>query len=419
MYSLQKTSFSLWLFISVGVLSITQACGTSRPAQITTPLPLSAITLALTASQTQVGPAAELTPVIYLPVIQGGQATPEPTAQPTATTIPNATVRAATVETVPVPHSGDAADDPAIWLHPQNRALSTVIGTDKKGGIAVYALDGTQLQYLPDGKLNNVDLRDNFPLGGQRVTLVTASNRTTNSIAIYQVNPTTRLLENVAARVIQIGLLEAYGACMYHSRATDAYYFMVNDPDGKVEQWRLFDNGSGQVDGTMERTFAVGSQTEGCVADDELGNFYISEETQGIWKYGAEPQSGTTRTLVDATGPAGHLSADVEGLALYQTPNGKGYLLASSQGSSDFVVYERGGNNAYVTTFNIVDGNGIDGVSGTDGIDVTSAALGSSFPQGLFVTQDGTNDSGNQNYKFVPWPVIANTVNPVLVIDPQ
>ena len=143
-------------------------------------------------------------------------------------------IRAATVETVPVPNSGDAADDPAIWQHPQNRELSTIIGTDKKGGLAVYQLDGSQLQYLPDGRMNNVDLRYDFPLGGQRVALVTASNRSTNSIAIYQVNPSTRLLENVAARVIELGLSEAYGACMYHSLATDTYYFIVNDPDGNV-----------------------------------------------------------------------------------------------------------------------------------------------------------------------------------------
>ena len=70
----------------------------------------------------------------------------------------------ATVETDPVPNGGDAADDPAIWLHPTDPALSTVIGTDKEGGLAVYDLDGRQIQYLAGIRPNNVDIRHGFPL---------------------------------------------------------------------------------------------------------------------------------------------------------------------------------------------------------------------------------------------------------------
>lgn len=39
----------------------------------------------------------------------------------------------AQTETAPVPESGDAADDPAIWVHPTDPARS-LIGNDKKGG---------------------------------------------------------------------------------------------------------------------------------------------------------------------------------------------------------------------------------------------------------------------------------------------
>src|SRR5262249_44232403 len=73
----------------------------------------------------------------------------------------------ATVETDPVPQGGDAADDPAIWINPNDPAKSTIIGTDKMGGLAVYDLSGKQIQYLPDGRMDNVDLRDGFKLGGQ------------------------------------------------------------------------------------------------------------------------------------------------------------------------------------------------------------------------------------------------------------
>ena len=39
----------------------------------------------------------------------------------------------AKVATEPVPSTGDAADDPAIWIHPDDPARSLVLGTDKKG----------------------------------------------------------------------------------------------------------------------------------------------------------------------------------------------------------------------------------------------------------------------------------------------
>ena len=39
----------------------------------------------------------------------------------------------ATVETTPVTHPPDAADDMAIWIHPADALLSTIIGTDKPG----------------------------------------------------------------------------------------------------------------------------------------------------------------------------------------------------------------------------------------------------------------------------------------------
>jgi 3-phytase len=312
---------------------------------------------------------------------------------------------AATVETDPVPHRGDAADDPAIWVHPTAPAESTIIGTDKKGGIAVYDIAGNELQYREDGDMNNVDLRDGFPLDGRSVSLVTAGNRDDDSIAVYGVDVATRTLVPVAARPISVGI-STYGSCMYRSPVSGKFYYFVNSQDGEVEQWELSDNGAGRVEGTKVRSFDVGSQTEGCVADDDLGHLYIGEESEGIWKYDAEPDGGDERVLVDSTGDEGHLDADVEGLAIAYGKGGGGYLVASSQGNDSFVVYRRGGDNAYVTSFQIERSNGVDGVDETDGIEVSTARLGPAFPRGVFVAQDGTNDEGNQNYKLVPWQLI-------------
>lgn len=312
----------------------------------------------------------------------------------------------ATVETEPVKRSGDAADDPAIWVHPTKPEMSTVIATDKQGGLVVYDLAGKELQYLTDGRPDNVDLRDGFRLGEQTVSLVTAGNRTDNTIAIYRVNAETRMLENVAARKIQT--LPVYGSCMYRSAKTGKFYYFANSKSGAVEQWELFDNGSGKVDARRVRTFKVGSVTEGCVADDETGDFYLSEEAVGIWKFGAEPDAGDARTQIDRTGAGGHLAADVEGLTIVYGKDGKGWLIASSQGTHSYVVYRREGKNEYVRTFRIGNGNGVDSVEETDGIDATAANLGPAFPHGVFVAQDGFNDKGNQNFKLVPLNLILN-----------
>src|SRR5262247_4390109 len=310
----------------------------------------------------------------------------------------------ATVETDPVPNGGDAADDPAIWVNPNDPAQSVIIGMDKQGGLAVYDLIGKQIQYLSDGQMDNVDLRDGFKLGGQTVAIVTASNRKDNSIAVYKINPQTRTLENVAARKIKHGL-SVYGMCMYRSAKTGKNYYFGTSKSGDVEQWELFES-NGKVDAKKARNFKLGSVVEGCVADDELGHLYVAEEAVGIWKFGAEPEAGSDHTQVAKVGD-GHLFADVEGLAIAYGKDGAGYLMASSQGNHSYVVYRREGNNEFVKKFRIGNGEGVDGCEETDGIDVTSANLGPAFPHGVFVVQDGFNDKGNQNFKLVPLQAIV------------
>ncbi len=338
-----------------------------------------------------------------------------------------------TVETDPVPHSGDCADDAAIWVHPIDPNLSVIIGTDKDdsgGGLAVYDLSGTELSFVEDGRMNNIDVRYNFPLSTEKVDIIAAGNRSNNSIAVYKIDPDTRRLIEITACPISIGIEEAYGFCLYHSQQTEKFYAFVNDKQGCVEQWYLFDNARGKIDAVRVRRFDVGSQTEGMVADDRLGYLYVGEEDVGIWRYSAAPldPAGTAdRFLVDNTGESGNLAADVEGLTIYYADGEQGYLIASSQGEDDrehpladtFAVYRRDGNNDYVMSFRIV-GNpalGIDAVGDTDGICVSSASLGPRFPYGLFIAQDSPNPGANQNFKIVPWECIAGAASPNLIMN--
>ncbi|MCC6795921.1 MAG: phytase [Candidatus Hydrogenedentes bacterium] len=318
------------------------------------------------------------------------------------------------LETEPVPHGDDAADDACFWVHPDNPELSLIVGTDKEGGLAVYGLDGKQRQYLPDGKMNNVDIRYGFSLAGSPQEIVISSNRSDMSLSVYRVDPASLTL--VSAGKIVTGMKLVYGFCMYRSAKTGAYFAFVNSEDGEVQQWKLNES-QGKIGGELVRSFDVGIQTEGCVADDDTGVFYIGEEEKGIWRYGAEPDAGTDRELVDSVKPDGRLTADVEGLSIYYASATKGYLVASSQGDSTFAVYERDGNNKFLGFFQIGKANSIDPVTGTDGIDVISAALGKGFTEGAFIAQDDTNDGANQNFKLVPWQSIANAFTPALTID--
>ena len=62
-------------------------------------------------------------------------------------------------------HSGDAADDPAIWRNPIDPSRSTVIGNDKGGALEVYDLSGARIQRFTGGFFGNVDVRSGFVTG--------------------------------------------------------------------------------------------------------------------------------------------------------------------------------------------------------------------------------------------------------------
>jgi 3-phytase len=320
------------------------------------------------------------------------------------------------LETDTVASFGDAADDPAIWRHPDDPTLSLVIGTDKKAGLYVYDLDGRTLQVLPDGRMNNADVRYDFTLAGETVDIIAASNRSNDSIAVYRIDAEARKLVDIADGVLATGFTDPYGSCMYRSALSGEFYVFINEGDsGVFRQWRLFDNGNGRVAAEQVREFPVGSQTEGCVADDELGHLYVGEEDVALWKYSAEPDGGTERTQIDSTGDDGNLTDDVEGVALWAAEDGSGYIVASNQGADNYAVYRREGNNGFVGHFHVVANpeEGIDGASETDGLDVVSAALGDRFPAGLLVVQDGRNiaPEDRQNFKFVSWADVMEALD--------
>jgi 3-phytase len=148
----------------------------------------------------------------------------------------------ADAETQPVSDAGDAADDPAIWLHPTVAEKSLVFGTNKQRGLLVYGLDGALVQQLNVGRVNNVDIRQGFTYKGSAADIAAASQRDNHSIALFHISPLDG--EVLAVNEIITGLDDVYGLCMYRGLERKVYVF-INDEDGRYEQYEISDSATG------------------------------------------------------------------------------------------------------------------------------------------------------------------------------
>jgi myo-inositol-hexaphosphate 3-phosphohydrolase len=312
-------------------------------------------------------------------------------------------------ETVPGSHAGDTIDDPAIWVHPTDPSRSLIIANDKAGALDTYDLDGSLVQRINinNSFWGNVDVRQNVTIDGTTEDLVGAVH---GGVRFFTVDPDTRQLVPVTEGGGSIGTT-GEGFCMYQSPITHKVYGFEITRAGAVSQFELTDpDHDGLLSSTTVRKFSVGSEAEGCVADDYTGALYISQEDVALWRYGAEPGDGTTRQAVDlVTASGGHLAPDIEGVTIVDLGEGHGYVIASAQNGSGsalsyFGVYRREAGNDFVKTFRIVDGTSSDDCDHTDGVAAVYANLGDAFPNGLFVCQDNNNDapgaSGNQDVKM-------------------
>ncbi len=327
-------------------------------------------------------------------------------ARAAATPPPALPVVKARVQTAPVAQFGDAADDPAIWRHPTDASRSQVLATDKKRGLAVYDLQGRERRFLPVGRVNNVDLRQAVLLGGERMDIAAATQRDDKAVLLWRIGSDGELSE---LGRLPTGFDDIYGICL-HRNPAGALEVFVNDKSGAYQQLRVERRGADIV-GTRLREFKLASQPEGCVADDEAGQVFIGEEKRGVWALPADARSNAKPRMVLPVG--GLLHADVEGMGLYRGAK-QSWLVVSSQGNNSFVVLDAAPpyrvRGAFRIGMNLEAG--IDGVSETDGLDLSSASFGPGFEHGLLVVQDGFKQlpSGPQNFKYVAWDDVAEAL---------
>ena len=100
----------------------------------------------------------------------------------TETPIVSATAIQPVYETDVVENYGDAADDPAIWVNKINSSKSMVIGTNKKGSLNTYNLQGQLIASHQIGRVNNVDVAYDW---GPKQDIAVASNRSSNSMSVF------------------------------------------------------------------------------------------------------------------------------------------------------------------------------------------------------------------------------------------
>jgi len=307
----------------------------------------------------------------------------------------------------------DDADDPAIWVHPTNPAKSVIIGTDKgnNGGLYVWDMNGLQLQYMPLGRPNNVDVRYGMKVGGQLIDIAVTNSRVApKQIKVYKINSTDGTLTDIttASGILTPELGDPYGLALYQRKSDDAIFVIESTQTGatkNLHQYRLEDDGNGRVKGSYVRALGNNSITgfvEGIVADDDLGYVYASDEPNAIRKYYADPDLNNNNQIVAfATGDG--ISGDREGLAIYKCTGGTGYLVASSQGNTTVKVYRREGDAGNPHKHSLLTTIKTNGSSETDGLDITNRPTSSKFPKGFLITH---NSPGKQ-FKLYAWEDIA------------
>lgn len=322
---------------------------------------------------------------------------------------------------------------------------------------------------------NNVDLLYDVVLGGVRRDLAVVTDRGLDHLRVFAIDPRGSAAAQPLSEATELppphvfvgdDEISAYGVAAWKGRDGGAYVavsqrhrttialvHLVARPGGRV--------GFERVDSLrLPSTFSIRGQpwspcveeegelpqVEGMVVDDRRGFLFAAQEDVGIWRIpvagGAfgqpklfdrvrefgqrytrtfDPEDDEFECDIDESSPSAgsdYLVADSEGLTIYPLPgNGRGYLLASSQGSSTFVVYDLASLRA-LGTFAIGSGPTTDdAVDESDGAMVVGVPLGSTFSRGLLVTHDGDDEPGGDatNFKFTRWEDVAGPLG--LTID--
>jgi 3-phytase len=287
-------------------------------------------------------------------------------------------------------------DDPAIWVNRKDPSASIVFGTDKDTDGAVYAfnLQGKIIEKKTIRGLkrpNNVDIRYDFKLNDSIIVdVMVFTERERQQFRMFSI-PDMKPIDGGGFPVFVSATEPEHnlpmGISLYHSPKDSAMYAIVGRKAGPLEGYLhqyLLKPSDGRVKAELVREFGNFSgkkEIEAIAVDDANGIVYYSDEGKCIRKYYAEPSKGNQE--LSCFGES-YFRDDIEGIALANGVNGRNYIIVSNQQNHSFVIFD-GSDLSFVKEVNL-------STTETDGCEVTTTALGSIFPNGLFVAM---NDERN------------------------
>ncbi len=312
--------------------------------------------------------------------------------------------------------TGGVLQDVALWVSPGAPASSLFLTaySNANAGLATFGLRGEPLDLeTADGPMTAVAVRDGFPVSGVQQTLAVAASVISSGLVAYTVDP------DRADRVTRLGGAGAFvtgaqfsAVALYRNPASGQFFVFAGTPAGVLQQYELSAE-DGNVTATLVRTLTTTGPIVGLAVDEDTDSLFVTQQGQGLWRYGAAADADLTGQQLAVQGTGG-LSGNVGRVALYRARGGEGYIVVADTGADAFAVYERRART-FVGSFQLVDNDGIVQSNDPVALAATSAALDATFPDGVFAGADAL--ANPQNLKFASWATVAEAFDPALRID--
>lgn len=307
-------------------------------------------------------------------------------------------------------------DDPAIWINPADPSQSLIIGTDKDadGALFVFDLKGKKIDSLIVRGLqrpNNVDVSYGLKMGESEVDFAVTGERMTSKLRFYSL-PDMKEMQEGGIEVFVGETAEMYrdlmGVAVFHDQVNGKHYVIAGRKTGPTDGtylWQYEIKGSEKgIELELVRKFGKYSgskEIESIAVDNELGFIYYSDEGVGVRKYFADPAKGNEELALFATEG---FTQDHEGISIYKLDEKTGYILVSDQEVNQFHVFPREGASSNPHQHDLITILKTSTIS-SDGSEVTSFPLNSTFTKGMFVAM-----SDDKTFQIYRWEDLAGKI---------
>ncbi len=118
--------------------------------------------------------------------------------------------------------------------------------------------------------------------------------------------------------------------CFYHSQDNQQLSIFLLGDRGGADQLLLQQQGRWLKQPLRIRELSVPYDSKACAVDQSTGSLYLSEHSQAIWRYQAEPEADEGRQLVQVKQPFGAIAAEIVSMTVL--PDGRLLALEEQPG---------------------------------------------------------------------------------------